>query len=185
MCSAAIGGGPYYSPDAQKYVFHMSLHGTLKLEGSPSLMLTGQKNVLVVGPSELSCHGEGPITHLMPRCTSFTCCCMMLHGALMLEGLPTLMQTGQKVVLVEGPSVLSCHWGGPYYSPDAPMYVLHMSLHGALMLDGSPTLMWTMPENVLVLDPSVLNNGNQREGHTSDLLTPAKGRPYYCPYAKM
>jgi hypothetical protein len=59
-----------------------------------------------------------------------------------------------------------------------------MALHGALMLEGSPTLMWAGQENVLVLDPSVLNNGNQREGHNTD-LTPAKGRPYYYPYAKM
>jgi hypothetical protein len=73
--------------------------------------------------------------------------------------------------------------GGPYCSPDAQMYVLHMSLHGALTLEGLPALMWTMQENVLVLDPSVLNNRKQREGHITD-LTPAKGRPYYCPYAK-
>jgi hypothetical protein len=88
---------------------------------------------------------------------------MSLHGALMLEGSTTLMLTG--------PSVPQLPWRGPYYSPDAQMYDLHM------------LLMWTMPESVLVLDPSVLNNGNQREGHTD--LTPAKGRPYYCPYAKM
>ncbi len=34
-----------------------------------------------------------------------------LHGALMLEGSPALMLTGQKDVLVEGSSVLSCQEG--------------------------------------------------------------------------
>jgi hypothetical protein len=48
-------------------ILHMSLHGALMLEGSPALMLTVQKDVLVEGPSVLSCHGKGPITHLMPR----------------------------------------------------------------------------------------------------------------------
>ncbi len=71
-------GGPYYTPDAQMHILQMSLHGALMLEGSPTLMWTGQKNVLVEGPSVLSCHGEGPITHLIPRCTSFTCRCMVL-----------------------------------------------------------------------------------------------------------
>jgi hypothetical protein len=53
-----------YSPDAQMFVLHMSILGALMLEGLPSLMLTGQKNVLVEGPFVLSCHGEGPITVL-------------------------------------------------------------------------------------------------------------------------
>jgi hypothetical protein len=60
------------------HILHMSLHGALMLEGSSTLMLTGQKYILVEGPSVLSYHGEGPITHLMPRCESFTCCCMVL-----------------------------------------------------------------------------------------------------------
>jgi hypothetical protein len=54
------------------------LHGALIHESSPTLMLTGQKDVLVEGPSLLSYHGKGLFTHLMPRCTPFTCCCMVM-----------------------------------------------------------------------------------------------------------
>jgi hypothetical protein len=35
------------------YILHMSLHGALMLEGSPTLMWTGQENVLMEGPSVL------------------------------------------------------------------------------------------------------------------------------------
>jgi hypothetical protein len=66
LCSATMGRA-LYSPDAQMYDLHMSLHGALMREGSPTLMLTGQKDFLVEGPSVLSCRGEGPITHLMLR----------------------------------------------------------------------------------------------------------------------
>ncbi len=51
------GRGPYYSSDAQIHILHMSLHGALMLEGSPTLMWTGQENVLVEGPFVLSPHG--------------------------------------------------------------------------------------------------------------------------------
>ena len=43
---------------------------------------------------------------------------MSLHGALMLEGPPALMWTGQEKVLEEGPSVLSCHGEGPLTGTD-------------------------------------------------------------------
>jgi hypothetical protein len=42
-------------------ILHMSLHGALMLEGLPTLMLTGQKNVLVKGPTLLTCP-------LLPKC---------------------------------------------------------------------------------------------------------------------
>jgi hypothetical protein len=74
------------------------------LKGSPTLMLTGQKDVLLERPSVLSYHVEGPFTHLMPRCTSFPCHCT---GALMLEGPSALMWTMQENVLVEDHSVLN------------------------------------------------------------------------------
>jgi hypothetical protein len=64
LCSAAMGGGPECSPDAQMHTLHMSLHGALMLEGTPALMLIGQKDVLEEGPSVLSCHGESPISLL-------------------------------------------------------------------------------------------------------------------------
>ncbi len=119
-----------------------------------SLLRTGQKDALVEEPSVLSFHGEGPITHLMPRCTSFTCCCMMLSC---LNARPhtyadrTEGCSGGETFCAQLP------WGGAYYLPEAQMYVLHMSLHGALMLEGSPALMWTGQENVLVEGPSVLS----------------------------
>jgi hypothetical protein len=71
-------GKAYCSPDAQMRVLHMSLHGALMLEGSPTLMWTGQENVMMEGLTVLSYHGEGPLTHLMSRCISFTCHCMVL-----------------------------------------------------------------------------------------------------------
>jgi hypothetical protein len=98
---------------------------------------------------------EGHITELTPRCT-FIFDKLLLHGALIHESSPTLMLTGQKDVLEEGTSVLSCHGEGPFYSPDAQMH-LHMSLHGALMLEGPPILMLKGQKDVLVEGPSVLN----------------------------
>jgi hypothetical protein len=121
----------------------MLLHGALTLEGLPTLTLTGQKDVLVEGPSVLSCLGGGG-----PYCSpdaQMHILHMSLHGALMLEGSPALICTGQKDVLVEGPPVLCCPGGGGglHCSADAQIHLLHMSLHGVLMLEGSPTLMWT------------------------------------------
>jgi hypothetical protein len=45
LCAQLPWGGPYYTPDAQMHILQMSLHGALMLEGSPTLMWTGQKNV--------------------------------------------------------------------------------------------------------------------------------------------
>jgi hypothetical protein len=62
-------------------IFDMLLlhgHGALMLEGPPTLTVIGHKDVLAEGPSVLSCHGEGSIAHLMPRCIFFTCRCMVL-----------------------------------------------------------------------------------------------------------
>jgi hypothetical protein len=56
---------------------------------------------------------------------------MSLHGALMLDGSPTLILTGQKEGCPGGGTFCAqLPWGGPYYSPDAQIYVLHVSLHG-------------------------------------------------------
>jgi hypothetical protein len=63
------------------------------LEGPLALTLKGQKNVLVKGPSVLSYQGEDPITHLIHLYILH----MWLHGALMLEGSPTMMWTRTRI----------------------------------------------------------------------------------------
>jgi hypothetical protein len=130
-------------------------HGALMLEGLPTPLLTGQKDVSGGGTFCAQLPWGGPYYTTDAQMNILH---MSLHGALMLEDSPARMLTGLKDVLLEGPSVLSCHWGGPFYSPLAQMHVLHMSLHGAMMLEGGPpTLMWTGQKNVLVEGPSVLS----------------------------
>jgi hypothetical protein len=81
LFSPVVGeASPPYQPDIKmyQYILNTLLHGALMLEGTPTLMLTEQKNVLVEGRSVLNYHGEGPFTYLTPRCTTFTCRCMVL-----------------------------------------------------------------------------------------------------------
>jgi hypothetical protein len=81
---------------------------------------------------------------------------LLLHGALMLEGPPKLMLTGQKDVL-GGTFCDQLPWGEGPITHLIHLYILHMWLHGALMLEGSPTMMWTEEENILLRGSVLIN----------------------------
>ncbi len=142
--SAAMGGGPYCSPDAQMHILHMSLHGALMLESSPTLMWTGQRNVLIEDHSVLNIIPKGgpyyrPNTSKGKAWVSWTCWCCMVLWNLKTRHHPC--GQGKRMTWWRDLLCSAAMGGGPYCSPDAQMHVLHMwlhAVHGALMLEGSP-----------------------------------------------
>ncbi len=101
------------------YVLHILLHGALMLEGPPTLMLTGQKDVLVEWPSMLSCHGGRAL--LLTWCPDAHPSHVAAWCSDAWRLAPTDVDRAEECP-GGGTFCAQLPWGGPYYSPDAQMY---------------------------------------------------------------